>query len=100
MRLIDADALRADAITRSGGTEFAFDNCYPFWQFSQAIAQALTIEAVPVVHGRWEQVQRWATKAKYRCSVCGREIMSATKVNIEKYPYCHCGARMDGDGDV
>lgn len=47
--------------------------------------------------GRWEQVQRWATKAKYRCSVCGREIMSATKVNIEKYPYCHCGADMRGE---
>ena len=45
--------------------------------------------------GRWDQVQRWATKAKYRCSACGREIMSAVKVNIEKYPYCHCGARMD-----
>ena len=52
-------------------------------------------KADAVVHGRWEQVQRWATKAKYRCSVCGREIMSATKVNIEKYPYCHCGAKMD-----
>ena len=49
-----------------------------------------------VKHGRWEQVQRWATKAKYRCSVCGRGIMSATKVNIEKYPYCHCGADMRG----
>lgn len=49
--------------------------------------------------GRWEQVQRWATKAKYRCSVCGREIMSATKVNIEKYPYCHCGADMRGAED-
>ena len=56
-----------------------------------------TVDAVEVVHGRWEQVQRWATKAKYRCSVCGREIMSATKVNIEKYPYCHCGAKMDGE---
>ncbi len=53
------------------------------------------VDAVEVVHGRWEQVQRWATKAKYRCSVCGREIMSATKVNVEKYPYCHCGAKMD-----
>ena len=58
-----------------------------------------TVDAVEVVHGRWEQVQRWATKAKYRCSVCGREIMSAVKVNIEKYPYCHCGAKMDGDGN-
>lgn len=56
-----------------------------------------TVDAVEVVHGRWEQVQRWATKAKYRCSVCGREIMSATTVNIEKYPYCHCGAKMDGE---
>lgn len=45
-------------------------------------------------YGKWEQVQKWATKAKYRCSVCGREIMSATKVNMEKYPYCHCGAKM------
>ena len=51
-----------------------------------------------VKQGQWEQVQRWATKAKYRCSVCGREIMSATKVNIEKYPYCHCGAYMRGAG--
>jgi DNA-directed RNA polymerase subunit RPC12/RpoP len=61
------------------------------------IKQQPTIDAVEVVHGRWEQVQRWATKAKYRCSVCGREVMSAIKVNIEKYPYCHCGAKMDGD---
>jgi DNA-directed RNA polymerase subunit RPC12/RpoP len=61
------------------------------------IAKMPYVEAEPTVHGRWEQVHRWATKAKYRCSVCGREIMSATKVNIEKYPYCHCGARMDGE---
>lgn len=53
-------------------------------------------DVAPVVYGRWEQVKEWATKAKYRCSVCGREIMSAVKVNIEKYPYCHCGAKMDG----
>ena len=53
-------------------------------------------DVAPVVHGRWEQVKKYATKDKYRCSVCGREIMSAVKVNIEKYPYCHCGAKMDG----
>ena len=55
-------------------------------------------DVAPVVHGRWEQIKEWATKAKYRCSVCGREIMSAVKVNIEKYPYCHCGAKMDLEG--
>ena len=53
-------------------------------------------DVAPVVHGQWEKTKEWATKAKYRCSVCGREIMSAVKVNIEKYPYCHCGAKMDG----
>lgn len=52
-------------------------------------------DVAPVRHGRWEQIKEWATKAKYRCSICGREIMSGTKVNIDKYPYCHCGARMD-----
>ena len=52
--------------------------------------------ALELMHGRWEKVQEWATKAKYRCSICGREIMSARVVNVEKYPYCHCGAKMDG----
>ena len=103
MRLIDADALRADAITRSGGTEFAFDNCYPFWQFSQAIAQAPTIEAAPVVHGRWEKFTHsaflgykdggpiWADRAVYRCDHCHFGT-------IAKHNYCpRCGAIMDGD---
>lgn len=48
----------------------------------------------PVIKGKWKQIKCWATKAKYQCSVCGRTIMSAVKVNIEKYPYCHCGAKM------
>lgn len=60
------------------------------------IEDAPAADVAPVVHGQWEQVKKWATRAKYRCSVCGREIMSAVKVNIEKYPYCHCGAKMDG----
>lgn len=98
MRLIDADALRADAITRSGGTEFAFDNCYPFWQFSQAIAQAPTIEAAPVVHGRWVHVPSsdMISGKAYKCSECGKMRYGSYMPN-----YCQCcGARMDGDGDA
>lgn len=53
----------------------------------------------PVIEGKWNQIQRWATKAKYQCSVCGRTIMSAVRVNMEKYPYCHCGAKMS-EGEV
>lgn len=64
---------------------------------TEAVADYLLDNGVTVRNrGRWVQVQRWATKAKYRCSICGREIMSAVTVNIEKYPYCHCGADMRG----
>ena len=77
-----------------------FSDTVLLYAIKNVLDNSKTVDAAPVVHGRWEQVQRWATKAKYRCSVCGREIMSATKVNIEKYPYCHCGAKMDGDGNV
>lgn len=69
------------------------------WKSARALKKIPAADVAPVVHGRWEQVKEWATKAKYRCSVCGREIMSAVKVNIEKYPYCHCGAKMDGGAD-
>lgn len=102
-RLIDANALMKgikfdhDCVMQdpevSNQMKWRESVCYQ--RSMRAIEKAPIIDAVEVVHGRWEQVQRWATKAKYRCSVCGREIMSATKVNIEKYPYCHCGAKMD-----
>ena len=104
-RLIDANVLMEQVKKEQSKYE---NNGYDEWlngillvldKAIDEIEDAPTVDAVEVVHGRWEQVQRWATKAKYRCSVCGREIMSAVKVNIEKYPYCHCGAKMDGDGN-
>ena len=97
MRLIDADALRADAITRSGGTEFAFDNCYPFWQFSQAIAQAPTIEAAPVVHGRCKFCEDYDKFGEIVCYL-PTENGEAIPVPLNCCP--NCGARMDGDGDA
>ena len=97
MKLIKADPIS------NGIAEYLATNAYlndsaqdALEMVGKWINEAPTVDAAPVIHGQWEQVQRWATKAKYRCSVCGREIMSAVKVNIEKYPYCHCGAKMDG----
>lgn len=64
---------------------------YPDLYVDMLISKGVTIQK----QGKWEQIQQWGTKAKYRCSVCGREIMSTpNKVNMEKYPYCHCGAKM------
>ena len=99
-RLIDANAFKS-FLCKCCNIIRSEEPCEPRdCNVMAVIDEQPTVDAVEVVHGRWEQVQRWATKAKYRCSVCGREIMSATKVNIEKYPYCHCGAKMDGDGNV
>ena len=86
----------AEYIERSAAIEAAKHAWAKGLEPSQYIEALPAADVAPVVHGQWEQVKKWATKAKYRCSVCGREIMSAVKVNIEKYPYCHCGAKMDG----
>ena len=89
-----------DAVTDLAGKASTRSAYEAVWKSARALKKIPAADVAPVVHGRWEQVKEWATKAKYRCSVCGREIMSAVKVNIEKYPYCHCGAKMDGGGDT
>lgn len=49
-----------------------------------------TIDAVPVVHGEWEETDdRWGV-GKWRCSAC-------EKHSKEQSDYCpNCGAKMDG----
>jgi hypothetical protein len=104
MRLIDADALAKELAedmkydcsyyhdwpqkeTRDAKYSFAIDR----------IASAPTIDAVPVVHGRWVEVAGCRTI----CNHCGeyplydyfgRQKLSNTCPN--------CGARMDGEADV
>lgn len=48
-----------------------------------------TIEAEPVKHGRWIQLDRDIAV----CSECGRH---ENALLVDSYPYCHCGAKMDG----
>lgn len=49
-------------------------------------------DVAPVVHGQW-LIRFDASKQEidgFQCSVCGKR-------EKEKEPYCHCGAKMDGD---
>ena len=46
--------------------------------------------------GQWVQIRRYDTKARYMCSECGRKITSGLTNPEKSYPYCHCGARMEG----
>lgn len=52
-------------------------------------------DVAPVVHARWELSQRIAGGAHWECSLCGREIETNMLKKLHRFPYCHCGAKMD-----
>ena len=63
-------------------------------------------DVAPVVHGRWKLLHKGDWTSVFVCSVCGRRetITESESYNSRikmprKYPYCHCGARMDGGND-
>lgn len=99
MRLIDADALN-EAFDNEGA-----DLCMDYgesceWGFSyksvhDLIGNAPTVDAEPVRHGHWEEIQLCRIYNEdivysigYKCNQCER-------VESKKEPYCHCGAKMD-----
>lgn len=63
----------------------------------EAVQFAPAVEAEPVRHGRWVPVSLIDHKGRvlmeqYKCSECGR-------MEDNKQPYCHCGAKMDAKED-
>lgn len=54
-----------------------------------AIVGQPTVDAVEVVHGRWEQLG----EADYKCSECGFRFTSGDP--ISKFLFCRCGTKMD-----
>lgn len=118
VRLIDANALpnykcqvTATIGDRKGHAEMRF----VFWQ---DIEKAHTIDAVPVVHGRWEWYEDWGPstwldppdldKSGWKCSNCGIDLgdylTDCLGVNVyvdeeDKMPKINscpnCGAKMD-----
>ena len=71
------------------------------------IADMPAADVASVAHGRWELLRKGNWINVFVCSVCGRveTIEESVFYNSQlkmpkKYPYCHCGAKMDGkDGD-
>lgn len=81
MRLIDADALPKLIIYQPSDEVKEIINV-----FTRAIAEAPTIDAEPIRHGKWNIVEGMPTQ----CSLCGYYVKQKT------YKYCpYCGARMD-----
>lgn len=98
-RLIDADALLSSFDVRKV-VEYDESGCGMDYKAVpvEAIENASTIDAEPVQHGRWIDMQEDdATEGMWRCSACGSDqyfdIM--TPVECGAY-YCpNCGAKMD-----
>ena len=61
------------------------------------IDNAPDVDAVEVVHGRWE----WMTEDFYNCTHCGTINHVKEVMGRPAFDYCpNCGAKMDGDGNV
>lgn len=99
MRPIDADRL-SEVLQRNFGSTGGADT------LQQLIDNAPTVDAAPVVHGRWEVVTHKSDIAYYaKCDHCGYEYACGRKgigsLIEEVEPFFHsycpeCGARMDG----
>lgn len=95
MRLTDVNALIVK-MCRACNNECCEEPCEPGECFMyDAINNAPTVDAKPVVHGRWEW---WETIGITfaRCSVCGD---TAEADDVEAFSFCpYCGADMRENG--
>ena len=82
-----------------------WDNDLQKWTLRGEPEDIPTVDAVEVVHGRWLFITKGQQASAYACSECNRVVTlvcDEDKVEeqlAKKYPYCHCGAKMDGDGN-
>ena len=58
-----------------------------------------SVDAVPVVHGRWVEIDEGDGDYTYDCSLCGFKWFLVDGTPLENgMKYCpHCGAKMDGE---
>ena len=99
MRLIDADALMKVIREHDYPLRSHFnstDNGMFTIGVQQAVDDAPTIDAVPVVRGEWVKSDDY--KGWLVCSACHDCYVDNAWVNGKKWRYCpNCGAKMDGE---
>ena len=92
-RLIDVDAHIEEVCKDCGcGCELDKECCILVGD----LMAAPTVDAVEVVHGRWEYMH----DSIFNCTNCGSIHIVETSMGNPKWRYCpNCGAKMDGDGN-
>ena len=105
-RLIDANALVPYLWSL-----FKFFGSIPCTEADKATQQGIkrcigeikkmpTVDAVEVVHGRWESTRFGDIKIA-TCSACGTKQGLYINGRLPNFNYCpNCGAKMDGDGNA
>lgn len=105
MRLIDADALEGlfrdtiGCIAKQPKITKDLEHMIRASAMTiEMIADAPTIDSVPVVHGHWELARELDTfTSVFRCSKCKYEDVRSYHADV---PFCwHCGAKMDEQKD-
>ncbi len=65
-----------------------------------ALKKMPSADVAPVRRGRWLPIVSYNNT--YKCSECGRLLVDITdglNMVAKHYPYCHCGAKMDAQGE-
>ena len=94
-RLIDANALKMALCTKEGA-EALGHSTVKLARVSAIVDAQPAVDAVEVVHARWEYIPIIDGLGRYRCERCFHYVDAGTDRN-----YCpNCGAKMDGDGNV
>lgn len=94
-RMIDAD-IALEIVSEQG---MAHPNAYHLTNYATLILRgAPTVDAVEVVHGRWDDSGRYTFpngNTAVRCSICGCAL-AESEYKLYDWNYCPiCGARMD-----
>lgn len=101
-RLIDADALEGKAY--EGMDDLTQEEALGARSVISLIEQAPTIDAAPVVQGKWRLTKKGFSHPTIECSKCGCESMSYYygPHSTVCYPrWCqHCGAKMEARNEA
>ena len=100
-RLIDSDEARRRIIAFATGLH---SEVLPVDTVMMLLIQMPDVDAVEVVHGRWEEMHYEGGILDGtnfdRCSVCGYERVFDDPALKTVFKYCpNCGAKMDGGDD-
>lgn len=105
-RLIDANGLMEEINKQRRASMGSFPKRhYVVGDVLNSILNAPTVDAVEVVHGRWLFITKGQQTTAWCCSECNRVVAITCDEDLrqerlkKEYPFCHCGAKMDGGAD-